>query len=165
MKDIDFMTVSEDVIAGIKKGAFLTVAAGNDLNTMTIGWGTIGFIWRMPVMMVAVRTSRHTFGIIERAADFTVSVPSSDMSHEVSFCGTRSGRDFDKFKECNLTAAPARSVTSPVIETPGIHLECRIVYRSRMSAEHLDENCRSSLYSDADFHTLYFGEIKACYEI
>jgi flavin reductase (DIM6/NTAB) family NADH-FMN oxidoreductase RutF len=165
MKDVDYMTVSEQVIAGIKNGAFLTVAAGNDLNTMTIGWGTIGFMWRLPMMMVAVRASRHTFGIIERAADFTVSIPSSDLSDAISFCGSKSGRDFNKFKECNLTAAPARSVHSPVIQTPGIHLECRIVYKSRMSAEHLDASCRSLLYSDADYHTLYFGEITACYEI
>ncbi|HDR14408.1 MAG TPA: flavin reductase family protein [Desulfobacteraceae bacterium] len=164
MKDMDYTTVAERVITGIKKGAFLTVRAGGDLNTMTIGWATIGYIWRKPVMMVAVRASRHTFGIIERADDFTVSVPSTDMSDAISFCGTRSGRDCDKFKECSLTAAPARHVDSPVVETPGIHLECRIFYKTPMSAAFLNEECRSSIYSDNDFHTLYFGEIKACYE-
>jgi flavin reductase (DIM6/NTAB) family NADH-FMN oxidoreductase RutF len=164
MKDIDYMAASERAMAGIRKGAFLTVKTGTDLNTMTIGWSTIGFMWRKPVMMVAVRTSRHTFGIIERAGDFTVSVPSGDMDAAIAFCGTKSGRNFDKFKECNLSAKPARFVTSPVIDAPGIHFECRIVYKTPMSPDELDPGYRRSAYPEGDFHSLYFGEIVACYE-
>jgi aminoglycoside phosphotransferase (APT) family kinase protein len=75
MKEVDYMAVAEKAMNQIKQGAFLTVRAGEALNTMTIGWATIGYVWRKPVFMVLVRDSRHTFGIIEKAADFTVSVP------------------------------------------------------------------------------------------
>ena len=102
MRKVDYMSVAEESMAQIKKGAFLTVKADGDLNTMTIGWATIGFIWQKPIFMVAVRDSRHTFGIMERASDFTVSVPSGDMKDQIMFCGTKSGRDMDKFKECGL---------------------------------------------------------------
>ena len=89
----------------IKKGAFLTVKAGSELNTMTIGWATTGHIWRKNVFMIAVRESRHTFGLIERADNFTVSVPTLDYKKEVLFCGTKSGRDVDKFKAGDLKTA------------------------------------------------------------
>jgi len=69
---------------------------------MTIGWATIGHVWRKSIIMVAARLSRHTFSIIETAEDFTVSIPSSDMKKEIMFCGTKSGRDYNKFKECNF---------------------------------------------------------------
>ena len=164
MKDLNYMAVADKAMAGIGKGAFLTVQAGVRLNTMTIGWATIGIMWRKPVMMVAVRESRHTFGIIERAEDFTVTVPAAGMDEEVAFCGTKSGRDFDKFKECGLATVPGRFVNSPVIEAAGIHYECRIVYRAPMVPELLHGEYRRNVYQEGDYHTLYFGEIVACYE-
>ncbi len=105
MKEMDYMAVAEKAMNQIKQGAFLTVRAEEALNTMTIGWATIGYVWRRPVFMVLVRDSRHTFGIIEKAADFTVSVPMTDMKDAIMFCGTKSGRDYDKYKECGLELA------------------------------------------------------------
>jgi flavin reductase (DIM6/NTAB) family NADH-FMN oxidoreductase RutF len=164
MKDLNYMNIAEEAISKIKKGAFLTVKAADALNTMAIGWATFGFIWQKPVMMVAVRSTRHTFGIIEKAQDFTVTIPSGDMSKATAFCGTKSGRDVDKFKMCNLETADGRNVASPIIKVPGIHYECKIVYKSAMNPEHLDKNYDKSIYPKKDYHTLYFGEILACYE-
>lgn len=164
MKDLKYMSVADDVMRKIKKGAFLTVKAADALNTMTIGWATFGFIWQKPIMMVAVRDSRHTFGIIEKTSDFTVTIPSGDMSREIAFCGTKSGRDVDKFKMCKLQTASGRHVGSPIIKVPGIHLECRIVFKSAMNPADLDKNYDTALYPKKDYHTLYFGEILACYE-
>jgi flavin reductase (DIM6/NTAB) family NADH-FMN oxidoreductase RutF len=93
-----------------------------------------------------------------------VSIPTSDYKKEVLFCGTKSGRDFDKFKECSLKTAPGKTVASPIIDIPGYHFECRIVYKTAMDPKFLDAAYDSSLYSDKDYHTLYFGEITACYK-
>ena len=164
MKDVDYMHVAEDSINKIKEGAFLTVKSGNALNTMTIGWATFGVIWSKPIMMVAVRCSRHTFGIIETAKDFTVTVSAGDMHKETAYCGSKSGRNVDKFKMCNLETADGRHVTSPVIKTRGRHYECKIIYKSAMDPAHFDKDYDSSLYPKKDYHTLYFGEILACYE-
>ena len=164
MKNLNYMSIAEEAMNKIKKGAFLTVKAGNALNTMTIGWATFGFIWQKPVMMVAVRDSRHTFGIIEKAQDFTVTIPSDDMSKAIAFCGSKSGRDVDKFKVCNLGTEDGRNVASPIIQVPGIHFECKIVFKSAMNPVHLDNNYDKTLYPKKDYHTLYFGEILACYE-
>ena len=164
MKDMDYTAVAENAINRIKKGAFLTVKAGDRLNTMTIGWATIGFCWHKPIFMIAVRDSRHTFGIIEKAADFTVSIPYTDMQDQIMFCGTKSGRDVDKYQACNLTLTDSRSITSPIINTPGLHFECRIVLKAPMNPEYLITEYEK-IYPDKDYHTLYFGEITACYEL
>ena len=158
------MSIAEDAMSKIKKGAFLTVKAADALNTMTIGWVTFGFIWQKPIMMVAVRPTRHTFGIIEKALDFTVTIPAGDMSKAIAFCGSKSGRDVDKFKMCNLEIAEGQNVASPIIKVPGIHFECKIVLKSAMNPAFLDKNLDKSLYPQKDYHTLYFGEILACYE-
>ena len=164
MKEVDYKQVAEDSITKICEGAFLTVKSGSALNTMTIGWATFGVVWRKPMMMVAVRSSRHTFGIIEAAKDFTVTIPSGDMQKEIAYCGSKSGRNVDKFKMCNLETDDSRQVASPIIKTAGRHYECKIIYKSAMDPAHLDEGYDSALYPQKDYHTLYFGEILACYE-
>ena len=164
MKNVDYMAVAEEAMAKIKKGVFLTVKAGNRLNTMTIGWATIGFCWQKPIFMVMVRDSRHTFAIIEDAADFTVSIPALDMKNAVMYCGTKSGRDVNKFKELGLETKNARQTTSPIIDAPGIHFECRIMHKSPMDPQFLAEDY-TSFYPEKDYHTLYFGEILECYEL
>jgi flavin reductase (DIM6/NTAB) family NADH-FMN oxidoreductase RutF len=165
MKRIDYMTVASNAMDQIKKGAFLTVKSGEAINTMTIGWATIGYVWRKPTMMVAVRLSRHTFSIIESAEDYTVSIPSADMKKELIFCGTKSGRDYDKFKECNLQPLDSQKVITPIIKVPGLHYECKIVYKSAMDPAYLNNDYNTTLYPEKDYHTLYFGEIVDCYEI
>jgi len=164
MKTVDYMRVADESINKIKKGAFLTVKSGDRLNTMTIGWAAFGFVWRKPIIMVAVRLTRHTFGIIEAATDFTVTVPLGDMSKAIGFCGSKSGRDYDKFKECGLKTAQSRQVASPIVAVKGRHYECKIVYKSAMDPAHLDKDCDRSIYPEKDYHTLYFGEILNCYE-
>lgn len=160
-----YLKDADKMMAQIVKGAFLTVKAGGEVNTMTIGWATIGYIWKREVFMVAVRDSRYTFTLLEKTDNFTVSIP-TDASYKdaVLFCGTKSGRDYDKFKECNLQQRAARQVDSPVVDIPGIHYECRIVYKTPMDSALLDPKLEV-LYPQKDYHTLYFGEIMDCYEL
>lgn len=162
MENLDYMSAAEETMPQIKKGAFLTVKAGDDLNVMTIGWATIGYVWRKPIFMIAVRDSRHTFGLLEKAADFTVSVPSEGMKDEVMFCGTKSGKDVDKFTHCRLETVDALAVSTPVIDVPGIHYECRIIFKSVMDPVFLEKDLEK-LYPEKDYHTLYFGQIVSCY--
>ena len=157
MKELNYMDIAREAMGKIRKGAFLTVQSEAGLNTMTIGWATFGFIWQRPILMVAVRPTRHTFGIIEKAADFTVSIPSGNMLKETSFCGTKSGRDVDKFKACNLKTESGQKTVSPIISVAGIHLECRIVFKSAMDPDYLDAACDRALYPRKDYHSLYFG--------
>lgn len=149
----------------LPRGAFLTVKSGDLLNTMTIGWGTIGYIWEMPIFTVAVRYSRHTYELINQAGEFTVSFPLDvSLKKELALCGTKSGRDMDKFQECGLTAQPAQAVATPVIEQCQLHYECRTVYKQTMEPVLLSPKIKRKTYSGPDYHTLYYGQILACYK-
>ena len=72
MHTVGYLENADLMMERIKKGAFLTVLADGKVNTMTIGWATLGFIWQRPVLMIAVRDSRHTFSLLEKIDNFTV---------------------------------------------------------------------------------------------
>lgn len=164
MKERAYLEQTDKLMERIKKGAFLTVKAEGIVNTMTIGWATIGYIWQRPVFMVAVRDSRYTFVLLEKTDNFTVTIPvGAAYDKAVMFCGTKSGRDFDKFKQCELQQKKALHTESPIIDIPGVHYECRIVYKSAMDNAFLESGLEK-LYPQKDYHTLYFGEILASYE-
>jgi flavin reductase (DIM6/NTAB) family NADH-FMN oxidoreductase RutF len=162
MHTVDYRAIAEKAMKQIEEGAFLTVQAGDKINIMTIGWASIGFMWGRPIMTVLVRKTRYTFGIIERAPEFTVSVPLVDMRKELEFCGSQSGRKIDKLTKCGLELFPAEKVKTPVLSIPAIHFECKIVYKSPLNPSQLVESYQH-LYPEKDYHTLYFGEIVCCY--
>jgi flavin reductase (DIM6/NTAB) family NADH-FMN oxidoreductase RutF len=146
----------------ISKGAFLSAHAGEERNVMTIGWALFGFVWRRSTMMVAVRNTRLTYGIMEKAESFSVSVPTGAMEKEIAFCGSKSGRNFDKFKECGFATVPGAKSQVPILNIPGYHYECRILYKTPMDPKLLAREL-DAIYPQKDFHTLYFGEILGCY--
>jgi len=156
MNNCDCMAVAGKLASQIKQGAFLTVRAGERLNTMTIGWGLTGFIWQRPVFMVAVRDSRYSFELMEAAGDFTVSLPFCDQAQALKLCGTKSGRDIDKFAASGLKPVAAQQTLSPVLDLAGLHYECRIRFKAPMDPGLLDAQLEY-LYPAKDYHSLYFG--------
>lgn len=163
-KDLFYNENLQEVLDQIKKGAFLTVKSGDITNTMTIGWASFGVIWGKPILMVMVRKSRHTYEIIEKADNFTVSVPvNKDLKKVLAYCGTYSGRDVNKFKEMNLNLKRSKAVDTPIIKECNHHYECKIVFKQEMDPKELDQDIRKRNYPIDDFHTLYFGEIVESY--
>ncbi len=143
-------------------GIFLTTK-GVKTNTMTIGWGFIGHMWGKPVFIVPVRESRFTHEIIGEAGEFTVSIPFGDMKNELISCGTKSGRDLDKFSEFGLTLQEGKVVDTPIIKECDLHYECKIVYKQDMNPDNLDMEYDGRWYGNKDYHTIYYGEIVASY--
>jgi flavin reductase (DIM6/NTAB) family NADH-FMN oxidoreductase RutF len=162
-KEVGYNEYASKAIDIISKGAFLTTAFAGKTNTMTIGWGSIGVIWRNPMFTVLVRQSRFTRELIEQSGEFTVSIPFSDMKEALGVCGTKSGRDLDKIKAAGLTLKPGKKITTPVIAAKGLHYECKIVYKQTMIPEALDKRYQAAAYPEGDYHTMYFGEIVAVY--
>jgi len=128
-------------------------------NAMAIGWGSVGIIWGKPIFVVLVRPSRYTYGCIEQVPEFTVNVPTADMKKVVQFCGSRSGRDIDKFARMKLTAVPSAEVSPPLIGECAIHYECRVVHRNDVLPDALARQIVTGCYAQGDFHRVYFGEI------
>jgi flavin reductase (DIM6/NTAB) family NADH-FMN oxidoreductase RutF len=133
-------------------------AAGR-ANAMTIGWGTIGSIWGIPMWTILVRPSRYTYRCIEHSGCFTVNVPSSGMEKACAICGSKSGRDMDKFKECGLTAQKALTVLAPTIDQCPIVYECQVVHSNDVLPTKLSDEIHPGAYISGDFHRIYFGKI------
>jgi flavin reductase (DIM6/NTAB) family NADH-FMN oxidoreductase RutF len=166
MKNVNYLSVTEEVMQQIKsKGAFLVTKSNDgEKNVMTIGWAAIGYMWRKPITTVMVRKTRFTHYIIEKSSSFTVNIPEENLEEALNFCGSESGRDVNKFSECKLPVVPAQKVDTPIINIPGFHYECKIVYKSEMNPYFLCKEYKEDVYADNDYHTFYFGEIVACYE-
>ncbi len=78
------------------------------------------------------------------------------------YCGAVSGRDHNKFKEKQLTAIPSAKVKTPIVKEGMIHFECRVVNKNDLIPSELTKPIVTQLYSEGDFHRIYFGEILAC---
>lgn len=163
-KDCAYTDYLAETISTMSTNGILLVAAdaSGKANTMAIGWGTIGFIWGKPIFVVLVRPSRYTYEFMD-GGDFTVNVMPAQLNDVVTYCGTVSGRDHDKFAEKGLTLVPAKTVKTPVIEQAVIVYECKTVHKNEVIPAQLAEDIKASAYPEGDFHTLYFGEITAVY--
>lgn len=160
----EFLSSGGEDLVALSEGALLTVQAGAERNTMTVSWGMEGTMWARSVFMVMVRRSRHTFSLIERADSFTVSFPDHpDAKKWLAYCGSKSGRDGDKFAALGLKTLPAKRVNGIIIDCPGTHFEARILHRVDMAQGTLDKGVQEAHYVKDGLHVLYFGEILARY--
>lgn len=104
------------------------VSCGDDTvnNVITIAWtGIINS--DPPITYVSVRKSRYSHDIIERTGEFVINLTTEKLAFAADYCGVRSGRDVDKFKEMKLTAAESKEVSCPSIEESPVNIECRVM--------------------------------------
>lgn len=149
----------------LSKGAFLTTKVGEKVNSMTIAWGSIGYMWNRPVFMVMVRPQRYTYSLIEKSNEFTVTIPYKDVKKEIAFLGTKSGKTLNKLQELKINTITSEKINAPVLEMQGMHFECKVVYKTEMTNNNLDPKIDLAKYPEKDYHILYFGEILSSYTI
>jgi flavin reductase (DIM6/NTAB) family NADH-FMN oxidoreductase RutF len=137
--------------------------AARKANLMTIGWGSIGSIWNIPVWIVLVRPSRHTYECIEHSGCFTVNVPTESLAMACTVCGSKSGREIDKFAACKLTARNGSNVLAPTVEECPIVYECQVVHSNDVVPAKLTTEILTGMYVSGDFHRVYYGRIVAAY--
>lgn len=102
----------------------VTDGLGND-NVFTVAWtGTI--CSDPPMVSISVRPSRYSYQMIKNTKEFVINLTTEELVFATDFCGVRSGRDIDKFKEMNLTKIPAEKVKAPLIAESPVHIECRV---------------------------------------
>lgn len=171
-KRIDLWEYAGEILEQVGTGALVTTKADGQVNTMTIGWGTLGIEWKKPLFTVFVRQSRHTKTLLDKNGEFTINVPGRGMDRKalLGYCGSKSGRDVDKIKELGLHLEAPEVISVPGIKEFPITLECRVVYKQDQELNALDEDKRLHYYKpgthdDGDFHTAYYGEVLAAYII
>lgn len=127
---INIYEYAGQILEQLPKGILLSTRADDKMDTMVIGWGTLGTDWGLPVFTVFVRQSRYTKVLLDKNPEFTINVPlkDADVRRIIGFCGTKSGRDYDKFKEMDLTVVPGEKVLAPAIAQFPITLECKVIY-------------------------------------
>jgi flavin reductase (DIM6/NTAB) family NADH-FMN oxidoreductase RutF len=134
--------------------------ASTYLNTMTIGWGTLGVIWGRPVFLVMVRQSRYSWGLMEKSELFSVSFFSEAYGRELEYCGTKSGRKVNKLEDCKFHASDGIISPSLYIEESDFHYECRIIHKTPVDPASLNPDLMKRYYHPGnDYHTVYYGEI------
>ncbi len=152
-----YPTVMETLVS---RGLLLgTYDADGKPNLMTIGWGMVGSVWSKPLWLVLVRPSRYSHANIELNKTFTLNLPTDDMAEACEICGTRSGRDSNKFSICGLTPQRSSRVEAPLVAESPLTYECRVVHANEVLAPNLSEEIIWGSYRGGNFHRCYWGEI------
>lgn len=148
---------------------------GERPNIITLAWA--GTICSDPVMVsVSIRPERYSYDIIKETKEFVINLTTKDLTFATDYCGVKSGRDVDKFKDMKLTAAQASKVSCPIIAESPVNIECKLkeivklgshdmfiadVVAVDVSEEYMDENGKFDLnntglmvYSHGEYFTL-----------
>jgi flavin reductase (DIM6/NTAB) family NADH-FMN oxidoreductase RutF len=128
-------------------------------NAMTVGWGSIGYMWRRPFVQVVVRPVRYTYEFIERNDTFTLCAFPKEQRAALQLLGTKSGRDLDKIAASGLTPIASEKITAPGYAEAELILECRKLYWDDFKPEHFLDPDIEARYPNKDYHRIYFGEI------
>lgn len=96
-----------------------------EYNIITIAWtGTI--CTNPPMCYISVRPERHSYDIIKRNGEFVINLTTKEMAYATDWCGVRSGKKYNKFKEMKLTAGKCKVVNAPLIEESPLCIECKV---------------------------------------
>ena len=94
-------------------------------NIITVAW--TGIINTNPAMCyISVRPERFSHELIKKNGEFVINLTTKELARATDWCGVKSGRDFDKFKEMGLTKEKATIVKSPMIAESPISVECKV---------------------------------------
>ncbi len=94
-------------------------------NIITLAW--VGTVCSEPPMVsISVRPERYSYAALKETGEFVVNLTTKDLAFATDYCGVKSGRDVDKFREMHLTAIPASEVRAPLIAESPVNIECRV---------------------------------------
>jgi flavin reductase (DIM6/NTAB) family NADH-FMN oxidoreductase RutF len=123
--------------------AVISVGTGEEANLITLAY--VGKVCLSPpIIAISIQPKRHSFKLIEKHGEFVINYPSSDQLKETDYCGTRSGRDVNKWEELNLTKEKGSIVQVPMIKEFPWNMECKVINKLELGS-----------------HVCYFGEVVA----
>ena len=170
-KQIDVFEYAGRICKQMSKGILLTTKVDDYVNTMTIGWGTLGIEWGKKLFVAYVRESRFTREMIDKTGEFTINIPLENIDREITrYCGSKSGRNTDKVQDLKLTLVESDVIGVPGVKELPITLECRVMYSHMQNANELPEASIERYYpieenGMRDNHIAYYAEIVNAYLI
>ena len=114
-------------------------------NIISVGWKMRASV-NPPVFAIGLGKKSHSGQNILASREFVLAVPGGDLAEAVMYCGTRSGRDADKFRDTGLTATPAKAVKAPLVAECLANLECQVI-----------------AVQEIGDHRVFFGQVVACW--
>ena len=175
-QEIKVFDYAKEIVSAIPKGVLLTTKNGDQVNTMTIGWGTLGVEWGLPVFVAFVREGRFTREQLDASQEFTINVPYGEFAKQIlGYCGTKSGRDTDKVNDLRLTLVDSELVRAPGIRELPLTLECKVLYQQLQDKDAIPAFIKEKMYpenagssnpgANRDYHIAYYGQIVKAYII
>ena len=123
--------------------AVITVGTGDEANLITLAY--VGKVClEPPIIAISIQPKRHSYKLIESHNEFVINYPSTQQLKHTDYCGTRSGRDVNKWIDLNLTKEKASIVKVPMIKEFPLNMECRVIKKLKFGS-----------------HVCYFGEVLA----
>ena len=109
----------------------------SEYNIITVAWtGTI--CTNPPMCYISVRPERHSYEIIKRNMEFVINLTTKKLLYATDWCGVKSGRDVDKWKEMHLTQGKAHKLSyAPVIKESPVNIECRVTEVKELGSHHM----------------------------
>lgn len=105
-------------------------------NIITIAWA--GTVCTNPAMVsISVRPERHSYQMIKETSEFVINLTTRELAYATDYCGVKSGRDVDKFKEMKLTPIKATEVNAPLIAESPVNIECKVTQIIELGTHHM----------------------------
>ena len=105
-------------------------------NIITVAWaGTI--CTNPPMLSISVRPERYSYDILKSTGEFVVNLTTEALAYATDYCGVRSGRDVNKFKEMKLTEEKANIVNAPLIKESPVNIECKVRNIEELGSHHM----------------------------
>lgn len=105
-------------------------------NIITVAW--TGILNTNPAMVyISVRPERHSYNMIKETGEFVINLTNEQLAYATDWCGVKSGRDVDKFKEMNLTKEKANFVKCPMIKEAPVSVECKVREIKELGSHHM----------------------------
>lgn len=110
---------------------------GEKPNIITLAWaGTV--CTNPPMVSISIRPSRYSYDIIKETKEFVINLTTRDLARATDYCGVRSGRDVDKFREMHLTAVPCPEMQyAPAIEESPVNIACKVCEIRDLGSHHM----------------------------
>jgi flavin reductase (DIM6/NTAB) family NADH-FMN oxidoreductase RutF len=105
-------------------------------NLFTVAWtGTI--CSDPPMVSISVRPERYSYHMIEETGEFVINLTTENLAYATDYCGVKSGRDVDKWKEMKLTKIDGEHVKAAMIEESPVNIECRVTQKLELGSHHM----------------------------
>lgn len=163
MKNIDPRELTDNFFEAVGKEWMLVTAGTKEkFNMMTASWGCLGWLWNKPVAVVFIRPERYTHQFIEENDTLTLQfLGNSEKARQAyNFCGSKSGRDFDKAHEAGLTPVTLEG-GEVTFEEARLTLVCRKLYKDTLKEENMIDKQLTQWYGEkhGGYHDVYVLEI------